>query len=79
MKKIIFDDNVKLDILKAFGKTTDAYGFIIDKETKEKELDHNHQPILFDKFSGIFNYKGKPTFFESDVPSLIEVVHNIRN
>jgi hypothetical protein len=78
MKTITFDDNVKLDILMAFNKIMDRDGFIIDKETKEKELDYHGSPIKLDEFAGILNYKGKPTFFKSDLPSLIELVDLIR-
>lgn len=78
MKKIVFDDDIKLDFLMMFGKTTDKDGFIIDKETKEKELDYHGNPISFVEFAGILNYKGKPTFFKSDLPSLIEVIDIIK-
>lgn len=78
MRTITFDDSAKLDILLIFNKTTDKDGFIIDKETKEQELDYHNTPIKFVEFAGILNYKGKPTFFKSDLPSLIELVDLIR-
>jgi hypothetical protein len=79
MRIITFDDNCKMFILDALGKINDSEGFIIDKASKEKELDRHGQPIKFAEFAGVINYKGKPTFCSGDLPSLIEIVDALRD
>lgn len=76
--QIVFDDNVRLALLNMLGRTTNKDGFIIDKKTGEKELDHHGMPILFVDFAGVFNSRGKVMFFKSDLPTLLEIIDDLK-
>jgi len=73
MKKgfVVFDSSAKEFVLGVFGKTVDKDGFIIDKNTKEKELSPSLEPLTMNDFAGIC--KGSLLFVKNDLPSLVDL------
>ena len=70
------DKKTKEFILKKFGKTVDAEGYIVETDNPaQKVLTPDGEALLFDDFAGI--QKGSELFIKSDLPSIFKVA--IRN
>jgi len=69
---ITFHKNLKLDILKLFGKTKDRDGYIIDSTTKEKVLTKDGEELTIKEFAGLT--KGSVVYLKSDIISLIKYI-----
>lgn len=71
MLRITFQNNkaTKKFLLEVFGKTIDQDNNIVEKETKEKVLGSDGQPITLDEFGGIKN--GSEIFIKNDIVSLV--------
>lgn len=76
MEKVItFSNEAKKNILSFFDKTIDEEGYIIEKDSKQRILSSDGEPLEFDNFAGI--KKGSLVFIKSDINSLIELVDSI--
>lgn len=75
--KIIFDESAKNFILDTFDKSTDAEGFLIEKANpSQRVLTKDAQEIKKDQFAGI--RKGSEIFIKSDLPSLIQLIDDLK-
>ncbi len=74
---ITFDKVARDRILGAFGLTTDAEGYIVEKENpKQRVLSPDGEEISAEDFAGV--KKGSLLFFRSDLPSLIELADRLK-
>ena len=73
---LVFDEEVKMDILDLYGKTIDGEGFIVEKENmKQKVLTPKGEEIQINEWAGII--KGSEAFVKLDAFSLIELAKKI--
>jgi hypothetical protein len=68
--KITFDKAFAKDILRVFGNTIDADGYIISDKTGERVLSQDGEEVRFTEFAGIV--PGSQIFIKSDIVSLIK-------
>ena len=73
---LVFDKDVKLDILDLYGKTVDEEGFIVEKDNlSQKVLTPKGEEIRLEEGAGIV--KGSEAFIKSDAFSLIEIARKL--
>ena len=73
---LVFDKDVKLDILDLYGKTVDEEGFIVEKDNlSQKVLTPKGEEIRLEEWAGIV--KGSEAFIKSDAFSLIEIARKL--
>lgn len=73
--KIIFDKSLAPRILRAFGKTTDQEGYLVDENTKKRIISKSDDDeIRLDEFAGIAH--GSEAYLKSDIVSLIKYVES---
>ncbi|PIV18389.1 MAG: hypothetical protein COS41_04565 [Elusimicrobia bacterium CG03_land_8_20_14_0_80_50_18] len=66
------DQKTKEFILKIFGKTVDAEGYIVEIDNPaQKVLTPDGEALLFEDFAGV--QKGSELFIKSDLPSIFKV------
>lgn len=69
---ITFDQSAKDFILKAFDKTVDKEGFVVEKDNpRQRVLAPDGQEVEYKDFAGI--KKGSEIFIKSDLISLIHL------
>lgn len=72
-----FDETTKREILEVFGFDVSEDGYIVEQgNPTQKLLSPNGDPVRFQKFAGIQH--GSLRFFESDLPSLIDVADRLK-
>lgn len=77
MKKILFDRSATDFILDSFDKKTDQDGYVVEKKNpKQRVLTLDGQEIRKDQFGGI--RKGSEIFIKSDLPSLIQLLDDLK-
>lgn len=77
MKNIItFDQTAEGEVLEAFGLMADAEGFVVEKASRQRVYSSDGNPIEVKKFAGV--KKGSFVFFNSDLPSLIELSEKLK-
>ena len=72
-KVITFEKDAKLEILKAFNKTIDDNGYIVESANPaQKVLTIDGEELKLEDFAGI--RKGSEIFIKSDLMSIINLV-----
>ena len=70
--KIIFDRDLKKEILQSFGKSVDSEGYLIDSKNSKRVLTNEGEEITLKEFAGIT--KGSEIYLKSDIISLIKYI-----
>ncbi|PKN00635.1 MAG: hypothetical protein CVU78_00240 [Elusimicrobia bacterium HGW-Elusimicrobia-2] len=66
------DQKTKEFILKIFGKTVDADGYVVETDNlAQRVLTPDGEELLLDDFAGV--QKGSELFIKSDLPSIFKV------
>lgn len=77
MQKITFDKSAKIFVLKAFDKSVNKDGVIVEsKNPSQKVLAPDGQEVTFEEFAGI--KKGSEVFIKSDLISLLKLCDAIK-
>lgn len=74
--KILFNKNLKEDILKSFNKGVDKEGYIVDRKSKERVLSIDGV-IKYEEFAGVA--PGSEMYLKSDIISLIKYLERKKN
>lgn len=70
--RIIFNNSLSSEILKAFGKTIDKQGYIVSGRAKKRVFSQDGDEIRLEEFAGVI--PGSEIYLKSDIVSLIKYV-----
>lgn len=69
--EILFDSELKKDILSMIGMDVDAENYIIDAKTKQRVIAFDGSELTIDEFGGV--KKGSLVFIKNDFVSLMKI------
>lgn len=77
MNSLVFDKSAQDFVLEAFGKTTDADGYIVERNNPTSKVIVNDGSTIKAKYFGGVR-KGSEIYIKSDIVSLIELCDDLK-